>query len=113
MMTPEPFSIYMIRNTVNDKVYIGETIHLAEMRLAVHKRRLELGVHEKPVLQAEWNRFGADAFEFSVLRYYREKSVLGARRRVEREWMDRLQSTHPNYGYNTRVGGPRLQERSI
>lgn len=107
------FSIYMIRNTMNDRVYIGETIQVVEHRIANHRRRLELGSHEKPALQADWNTFGSEAFEFTLLRYYHEELMVGARRRIERQWMDALQATHPDHGYNTRFYGRSLFSRMI
>jgi len=95
------FSIYMIRNTVNDKVYIGETVQPVEDRLAFHKRQLECGSHPKAAMQSDWNTFGAAAFEFSLLRYYHDDLSVGARRRIERGWMHRLRANEREFGYNT------------
>jgi len=99
------FSIYMIRNTISDKVYVGETTMPFEDRIASHKRMLAIGRHAAQSLQSDWNTLGEKTFEFTLLRHYPDNHSLGERRHIERNWMERLQAFDPKHGYNTTTKG--------
>lgn len=58
--------IYLIRNIVNGKVYIGSAINIYKRKLE-HFYRLRLDKHENQKLQYSWNKHGEDAFEHKVL----------------------------------------------
>lgn len=58
--------IYQIVNTVNGKRYVGSAIRFGK-RWAEHRRDLEKGVHHSQALQRAWKKYGAEAFNFSVL----------------------------------------------
>jgi len=58
--------IYQIRNTVNGKVYVGSGVVIAD-RWSDHRHYLKINKHHNPHLQRAWNKYGPDAFEFSVL----------------------------------------------
>lgn len=58
--------IYMIRNTINGKLYIGKSVNIKK-RFNEHKHELRLGSHHNDYLQKAWNKYGEDAFEFIVL----------------------------------------------
>ncbi len=58
--------IYMIRCTINDMRYYGESQNVSG-RLASHKSTLNRKIHFNSKFQHDWNTFGADAFEFVVL----------------------------------------------
>lgn len=64
--TPQPAGIYRVRNKVSGRALIGATMNL-EGRLNRHRFQLKTGTHPIPELQADWNRHGPDAFEFTVL----------------------------------------------
>lgn len=57
--------VYMIRNNINGKVYIGQSVDVRD-RLWHHKSMLKNNRHENSYLQNSWNKYGADAFEFMV-----------------------------------------------
>ncbi len=59
--------IYMIRNIVNGKVYIGSTKRSFRSRWIDHKNLLSKSRHENKYLQKDWKEFGADAFVFEIL----------------------------------------------
>lgn len=58
--------IYQIKNTVNGKSYIGSSVDI-KRRKKEHKGRLRNNSHENQHLQGAWNKYGEDAFEFSIV----------------------------------------------
>ena len=58
--------IYKIENTVNGKVYIGQT-NDPEQRKRAHFGGLKRNKHENPYLQSAWNKYGEDSFYFEVI----------------------------------------------
>ncbi|HHG5664268.1 TPA: NUMOD3 domain-containing DNA-binding protein [Pseudomonas aeruginosa] len=60
--------IYQIRNLVNGKRYVGSSVRLKK-RWAEHLKDLAGGDHHAKALQRAWNKYGADAFVFSVLEF--------------------------------------------
>jgi len=61
-------TIYKIENTINGKVYIGQTIMNINKRIARHKYELGVGQHHSQYLQRAWDKYGEGAFEFSVIK---------------------------------------------
>lgn len=58
--------IYKIENKVNGKVYIGSSVDV-QRRWQGHRSTLRGGYHANPHLQASWDKYGEDAFTFTVL----------------------------------------------
>lgn len=58
--------IYAITNTVNGKRYVGQAMDI-EKRWSYHRQDLSRGDHHSRYLQRAWNKYGADAFAFSVV----------------------------------------------
>lgn len=67
-MGREKEGIYKITCKVNDKVYIGRSIDI-DTRLKSHKLSLKRGKHANKKLQADFNKYGEDAFIFEVEKY--------------------------------------------
>ncbi len=67
-----PIGVYAIRNTVNQRVFIGgsRNLHGAMNR---HRFELTTGAHRNAALQADWKLFGASAFCFEVLDQIKER----------------------------------------
>ncbi|MEK6287401.1 MAG: GIY-YIG nuclease family protein [Acidobacteriota bacterium] len=61
-----PMGIYQIRNTANDKVFIGTALNLPGV-LNGQKFQLSAGSHLNKRLQADWNEFGSESFTFEIL----------------------------------------------
>lgn len=59
--------IYAIKNTINGKLYIGQSLDVLQ-RWRQHKHRLDEGTHLNAHLQAAWQMHGANSFLFQVLR---------------------------------------------
>jgi len=82
--------IYVIRNTINDRYYVGSTVD-KRTRWAYHRWCLRRNKHPNPHLQSAWNLYGEDNFEFVWVQDVPEDQLLD----VEQGWLD----TNEN-GYN-------------
>lgn len=60
--------IYVISNTKNGKIYIGQSENISE-RCKQHRRALNRGNHENCHLQRAWNKYGGKAFKFKILEH--------------------------------------------
>jgi group I intron endonuclease len=58
--------IYGIKNTINNKIYIGQSIHIYR-RFTEHRRELNKGIHKNVHLQRAWNKYRQNNFEFFIL----------------------------------------------
>lgn len=58
--------IYSIRNIINGKSYIGRSVN-ANLREYSHMGNLKRGKHTNVELQRDYNKYGKDSFEFSIL----------------------------------------------
>lgn len=90
--------VYEIRNTLNNKVYIGSSINISK-RLAEHERKLHDKKHGSAHLQAAWDKHGACNFAFKTLLVCDAKNVLF----YEQILIDGCNATNPNHGYNKRI----------
>lgn len=59
--------IYVIRNTENEKVYIGQTIHELGLRLAQHKRRADTIDNAHRKLYNAMKKYGKEKFYIELL----------------------------------------------
>lgn len=87
--------IYQIKNTVNEKVYVGRSINI-ERRFYIHKWKLSKGEHANPHLQSAWNKLGETKFEFSILEEV-EAPLLKER---EEHWFEKTGCLNRKIGYN-------------
>lgn len=58
--------VYQIKNLVNGKIYVGSSVDIRD-RWWNHRSRLRNQTHKNSHLQAAWNKYGEDSFEFSIL----------------------------------------------
>lgn len=58
--------IYLIENKKNKKIYVGQSSCLPQ-RFNEHKYKLRKNKHGNSHLQAAWNKYGEESFEFSIL----------------------------------------------
>ncbi len=92
--------VYQARNKVNGKVYVGSTSKMGfTARWRVHLGHLFKGTHVNKHLQASWDKYGAEAFEFTML----ERALPDDCVAREQVWMDALQANDPKKGYNKRL----------
>lgn len=67
--------IYEIVNLITGQRYIGHSKEI-EYRFYSHRLYLGYGTHHNPHLQASWNKYGKDSFEFSILEVCPEDQLL-------------------------------------
>ena len=76
--------VYQIKNTKNDKIFIGSTPNFKTLNGV--KFMLQNNGHKNKELQTDWNQYGQDAFTIEVLEklkkndedpYFNEKEALG------------------------------------
>jgi group I intron endonuclease len=89
--------IYVLRNTVNGKCYVGQTTQEPSMRFKQHVKERSHCV----ALKAAFAKYGAEAFEMMKFGRAADKAVLDA---MEIEAIAILGSIAPG-GYNLRAGG--------
>lgn len=63
---PKSSGIYLIKNIQNGRCYIGQSQNIYR-RIGAHKRLLRSNKHYNYALQKEWNKYGQDSFDFSVV----------------------------------------------
>lgn len=88
--------VYLIKNRVNGKVYVGSSVNLQD-RFRCHKRALNGGFHESRHLQSAWNKYGESAFSFEIVETVGCVDQLLAR---EQAWIDSLHACDEALGYN-------------
>ena len=67
----QPNCVYQIKNLKNNKVYIGQTTR-GELRWKEHLRRLRGNRHRNKLLQADFDKYGEEAFEWSILKEFED-----------------------------------------
>lgn len=58
--------IYIIKNKINNSIYVGQSKNIFH-RWIHHKSLLKNNCHNNPHLQHSWNKYGEQAFEFSII----------------------------------------------
>jgi group I intron endonuclease len=102
--------IYIIKNTLANKVYVGSSKDI-EKRFVQHKYQLKKGCHHSYKLQNAWDEYGENAFEFSVIEEVEESINLFE---VEQQFIDEYRSWEE---YNVcqdagrSIGRPRSSDR--
>lgn len=93
------YGIYKITNTLNGKVYIGQSVNVQE-RFYEHKRKLCLNQHFNKYLQNAYNKHG-EYFEYELI----EECAVSDLDKREMYWIGYYHSDDKRYGYNIMSGG--------
>lgn len=95
--------IYLIRNRVNEKVYIGKTKRSLQARWTVHLKSAKRG--DKQTLYAAIRKYGVESFDVCLLSGYAES--IEDLNSQERYFIAKYQSYPPSlgFGYNMTAGG--------
>ncbi len=96
-LEPRVPAVYSIICLPNSKRYIGASGHV-QNRVAVHKSRLRGGTHDIDGLQADFNQFGEDQFEFKICEMF-----LSRKDAIKREAEMLRQVTDWEMVYNTKA----------
>lgn len=59
--------IYKITCTANGRAYVGASVNI-EQRFAMHRHKLNNSKHSNSELQNDWNKYGAGAFAFEIVK---------------------------------------------
>lgn len=92
--------IYKATNLVNNKVYIGQTIHSLTHRRKQHERSWSYG--RDYLFPRAINKYGTNNFEWEVLYTTNDLKDLNEK---ECYYINLYDSTNPNKGYNIKAGG--------
>lgn len=68
--------VYIIENLTNNKIYVGSTTMSFLKRFQHHLSLLRANRHKNQYLQNAWNKYGENAFEFSVIEICKKENCL-------------------------------------
>lgn len=99
-MNKSKSGIYKIEHVASGKLYVGSAAHIGR-RWAVHVRMLRAKTHHSIKMQRAWNKYGAEAFAFSILENVEDPSKL---LEVEQIWLDRTKAASRGYNMTPTAG---------
>jgi group I intron endonuclease len=88
--------IYKWTNKINGKVYVGGAKNGIRIRHGHYLKDLPRGTCHNILLQRAWDKYGAEAFEFSIVQCCKAENV----RDRENYWIKKLKAADRRYGYN-------------
>jgi len=92
---PRQSGIYQILCKPTGKFYVGSAVWLAK-RKRHHREALLAGTHYNQYLQRAWNKYGNDAFIFSVLEYCEKEKLVNR----EQHYIDLSKAANRKFGFN-------------
>ena len=95
--------IYEIRNSANDKVYVGSAKDIFK-RWHRHINALNNGNHFNEHLQNAWKKYGKDCFSFSIIEVCSFKELA----KLEDKWIINYNTLNREFGYNKRYSDKRM-----
>lgn len=100
--------IYRVKNKINNKIYIGQTIRNLDKRIKGHLKESKLDKSNRPFLNAI-KKYGIENFEWEIID---KASTLEELDEKEIYWIKQLSSITPN-GYNILGGGQKNRMRMV
>lgn len=89
--------VYIIRNMVNTKIYVGSASVSIKQRFHMHRSSLRLNQHHSPHLQQSWNKYSEESFEFVVAEECAPSDCLA----LEQYYIDLYDACNKDSGYNS------------
>lgn len=96
---PDIPGIYLFKNTINGKVYIGQA-NCLKTRLNQHKTFINDGLYFHNALL----KYGLDNFEYYILEVFTDLNK-DAQNESEKYFIKKFKSNNPQFGYNLTEGG--------
>lgn len=97
----ENIGIYQLRNTKNEKLYIGSSCNLKK-RKSSHFLLLRKNKHHSKKLQNAYNKYGADSFIFEVLEICSKENIL----LIEQQYLDKYDVYKKGYNMSNIANRP-------
>ena len=92
--------VYLIRNLVNGKIYIGKSINIYKRILAhIYSLTAKRDKEENSHFIAAWHKYGKKSFEYIVL----EECLIDELSEKELFWITQYNSIDSSIGYNKRL----------
>lgn len=100
-------SIYIIKNNINNKVYIGQTINKVSYRFRTHIYYAVRG--RDYIIGKAMRKYGINNFFYEVI----EECLIKELNNREIYWIKYYNSTNPRFGYNMSKGGNKVSFREL
>jgi len=97
-MTIKTCGIYKIKNIVNGKCYVGQSIDIRN-RIKKHIIELKSNKHNNQYLQYSWNKYGESNFIFEIIETCSPEELFFK----EGYWINEFKSLNKNFGYNVEI----------
>lgn len=95
--------IYQIKNLVNGNIYVGSAVDFKD-RWRKHRQDLDKNKHDNEHLQRAYNKYKDENFEFTILEYVEDKTIL-----IKRE-QHYINTLNPEYNI-CRIAGSTLGKK--
>jgi len=92
--------IYIIKNSINEKEYIGKTFHELHQRFNQHKRDSKRTSYENRPLYSAMKKYGVENFTISLLGIFDEEEL-----NEKEKFFIKQRGTYGSKGYNATLGG--------
>lgn len=92
--------VYLIKNQITNKLYIGSTIHLKK-RITQHYNLLKINKHPNKKLQRTWNKYGENNFIFSIIQ---ENIEINDLINKEQTYIDKFNTVKKGYNITPKAG---------
>ncbi len=102
------YSVYLIRNSVNGKVYVGSTSQKPSQRFGQHQRCMQNGTTACRAMSTDWKKFGSACLTVSVIETCPTREAVLKR---ETYWIRHHNATNPKFGYNKLESNPEVPTR--
>lgn len=89
--------IYSATNSINGKVYVGQTAMTLNQRIACHRINKRCRLFHRAI-----EKYGIDVFTWTTLDECSSKEDLDQK---EMDWVEKLNATNRTFGYNLKTGG--------
>lgn len=99
--------IYKICNSINDKIYIGQTRRDINVRWRQHLSTAQNGKDANTILYRAMNKYGCDNFNIQLIQeysFYSKEELIKTLNEEEIRYISKYNSIKPN-GYNMQHGG--------